>query len=869
MLRSDIWAFVVGLARKSLFLVVLACGGVAPALGADKQGAADAGPSGPLLVCKEYGTVLGTFLTDLGGKDVKRLNFQFGEDVSPRFSPVDDRVLFASTRGGTAGLWMTNRQGEDPKRICDGDQGDWLPDGERIAFRRQGRIVVRSLGTGEESVITPAGWTSCSWPSSGPDGREVVFVATRDKADGLYLARQGEGEPKRLAAGETLGAPRWSPTGRRIAYQSGPHIWLMDANGGEPPVQLTTWGGVQRRPAWSPDGASVAFSLGPGPKGPWALAVIRADGSKCAAIPPGATRSALCSDWGVQKPGQKAGRQAAPARPPPRIRLWEIDQAAAPEGNWAVFCGDRKGWAAVAADKPATLKPSSGCGVENDQIVFLLFPGSARAVLVPKAAANSAVSFALLDPQGQEAGPVGSIHVQKWGSGADAVELESLSRSNGTAVKAAWAIGGSRALVQVTPIENADKLRIEAAMQCVVASDRFGNDLIADPETLDTRPAVFPWAPLVAGLFGNGSGMLMLVCPEPGQRVELRGVKGPSFAGADVALGKAGVAAGLVTGGNVWHLERFAAEGQADPLRFKWRPPMPAAWRLAVQGGGRRDSAFFSDKESAFFDGKDVLFPKGKDSPAAGRLGVIYLYGRTAKTPPEALAPMDLVRDALGLAAAQRVMDEDGLTGYRRAARATTWAELSVTLDALRYLFERQLEVQDSAYAGHLCDDLPPFLQGLDQRLKEYADFASELQPLCKPSEDAGLAAAAAKFAELDAKRRGLKGSEGILPLCTKIRQLTAKQSGENRKQSEECAKAILAAGRPREEMLRSYRKLTVSLRDAAGCAALTRPELIGLAEKVRALCQNVLRNRFYVEGDWRGEDYEVPAWWLGPRPYE
>jgi hypothetical protein len=62
---------------------------------------------------------------------------------------------------------------------------------------------------------------------------------------------------------------------------------------------------------------------------------------------------------------------------------------------------------------------------------------------------------------------------------------------------------------------------------------------------------------------------------------------------------------------------------------------------------------------------------------------------------------------------------------------------------------------------------------------------------------------------------------------------------------------------------------LAVNLRDAAGSAVLSQPELIAAAEKVRALCQGVLRNRYYVEADWRGEDYDVPAFWLGPRPYE
>ena len=66
-----------------------------------------------------------------------------------------------------------------------------------------------------------------------------------------------------------------------------------------------------------------------------------------------------------------------------------------------------------------------------------------------------------------------------------------------------------------------------------------------------------------------------------------------------------------------------------------------------------------------------------------------------------------------------------------------------------------------------------------------------------------------------------------------------------------------------------AYRKLAMEVRDAAGNAALAQAELLGPVEKIRALCQSVLRNRFYTEADWRGEDYTVPAFWLGPRPYE
>ena len=168
--------------------------------------------------------------------------------------------------------------------------------------------------------------------------------------------------------------------------------------------------------------------------------------------------------------------------------------------------------------------------------------------------------------------------------GPDEATLESSSHSAGAPVKAAWAIGGSRALVQVTPLENADKIRAAVPMQCVVVPDRFGNDIVADPESPGEDRSLLPWAPLVVGLLGSGSDMLVLICPEQGQTAELRKGQGPSFAGADVAFHNRGVSAGVVSSERAWHLERFGTDGAADPLRFKWRMPYAANWRLTVQG---------------------------------------------------------------------------------------------------------------------------------------------------------------------------------------------------------------------------------------------------------------------------------------------
>ncbi len=196
-------------------------------------------------MCKECLTVRGTFLTDVHGKDVSRLNYLCGEEVDPRFCPADERILFTSTRGGTPGLWSTNRDGRQPTRICDGDQGDWFPDGRRIALRRQGQIIERSVESGRETLRSPAGWKSCRWPACSVDGRKVLFVASDGGKEWLLLATPGETAPKRLAGGDLLGAAVGAG-GNRIVYQDGAHLWMIDADGRNR-CQLTTAGGIQRR----------------------------------------------------------------------------------------------------------------------------------------------------------------------------------------------------------------------------------------------------------------------------------------------------------------------------------------------------------------------------------------------------------------------------------------------------------------------------------------------------------------------------------------------------------------------------------------------------------------------------------------------
>ena len=320
----------------------------------------------------------------------------------------------------------------------------------------------------------------------------------------------------------------------------------------------------------------------------------------------------------------------------------------------------------------------------------------------------------------------------------------------------------------------------------------------------------------------------------------------------------------------------MAAPGESDRYAFRWQMPFPATWRLTVQGKATCRSALFCEKESDYYDKKEAFVRKTEEIGADALLGTIYLYDRSPGTTLDMVTPVDLLRETLGVSRSQAALDIEGLTGYRTASRWTTWCDFGKTIHSLDYLFERGLEVEQKVYLSHLCDDLLPLVEGMDQRLNEYEQFARDvdlLRTMWKlfPPADSPLARALAErvkqLSALGEKR--LKNREEVQPLCDQIKALATQESQRNSRAFERIRRDLTEIVSPREDLLRAYRRVAKDLRDDAARSCLTQAAMVAHADRMRALCQGVLRNRHYVEGDWRGESYEEPLDWLGPRPYE
>jgi dipeptidyl aminopeptidase/acylaminoacyl peptidase len=114
-------------------------------------------------------------------------------------------------------------------------------------------------------------------PRLSPDGRRVAYVVSRTDEEGnayrtaiWVAALDGSEEPRQFTSGERNdGSPRWSPDGRWLAFvsnregddekKSKGQLYVLPADGGEP-RKLTDGKESVESLTWSPDSSRIAFA---------------------------------------------------------------------------------------------------------------------------------------------------------------------------------------------------------------------------------------------------------------------------------------------------------------------------------------------------------------------------------------------------------------------------------------------------------------------------------------------------------------------------------------------------------------------------------------------------------------------------------
>jgi Tol biopolymer transport system component len=204
------------------------------------------------------------------------------EPARASFPGANGNIAFvAPDADGTSQIFTVSPAGGTPKQLTFDktlkESPTWSADGRKIAFVRwgpRGADIYTMNADGSGKVAITSSRRDDYDPAWSPSGRRLVFSRDVGKQPyppnhDLFTVRSDGANVVRLTrTEESEDDPAWSPDGTKIAfstftpdgYEGYGRIYVMKADGTEPPAVLPHYFGSVGGLGWSPDGQWLAFS---------------------------------------------------------------------------------------------------------------------------------------------------------------------------------------------------------------------------------------------------------------------------------------------------------------------------------------------------------------------------------------------------------------------------------------------------------------------------------------------------------------------------------------------------------------------------------------------------------------------------------
>jgi len=359
------------------------------------------------------------------------------------------------------------------------------------------------------------------------------------------------------------------------------------------------------------------------------------------------------------------------------------------------FAGD----VAVANDKLALLVRRHGPGAE----VYSRAAGEwrRRAVLMP------------LPMDGRRVAEWTAVTIIENQPGAAVLEVSHRTDGGGRP-RARYRLTTGRALIEVAPLEDAERLVVWTLPELLVVPEFLADDMVFGPQSSERPRTGLPTEGLLLHMLAGGDAMLMCVWPErsrPADALLTGTAANRRLGGCEVrSAPERPVWVALLEGSSLWHAQAIPAGGAPEPASPPWEPGFSAKWRVDL----REDSVFAKSEDL-------------DDGAAAARSLIqqvlVYPIDRSRTTPLSRFTPGDVVRDTLGVGPCQYVLRCEGLADPARPTPENVAAYVEQQLRKPKG--DRQVEQIGRQLAGAV-----EHVRQAEARIAEYRRFAVEVETL-------------------------------------------------------------------------------------------------------------------------------------------